>query len=134
MSQTTIAVAATLLSMAVLDAIWLATMTSRLYRRQLPGLLLDAPSWAPAVAFYVLYAIGAVVLVVLPALERDLALGRAVLYGALLGLVAYGTYDLTNQATLRGWSTVVTLVDMTWGASLTAVVVCIAVTAARRLG
>lgn len=134
MNQTTIAIVATLSSMAILDAIWLATMTSRLYRQQLPGLLLDTPSWAPAVAFYVLYAVGVVVLVVLPALERDLPLGRAILYGALLGLVAYGTYDLTNQATLRGWSTLVTVIDMTWGASLTAIVVGIAVAAARRLG
>lgn len=129
-----IAAVATLVSMGVLDAIWLATMTSRLYRRQLPGLLLDTPSWAPAVAFYGLYAVGVVVLVVLPALDHGYPLGRAVLYGALLGLVAYGTYDLTNQATLRGWSTVVTVVDMAWGASLTAVVVGIAVTASRRLG
>lgn len=134
MTQTTIAALATLLSMGVLDAIWLTTMTTRLYRKQLPGLLLDTPSLGPAVAFYLLYAVGVVVLVVIPALDREMALGRAVLYGALLGLVAYGTYDLTNQATLRGWSTVVTLVDMTWGASLTAVVVAIAVTAARRLG
>ncbi len=134
MNQTIIAAVATLVSMAILDAIWLATMTTRLYRRQLPGLLLDTPSWGPAVAFYLLYAVGVVVLVVLPALEYEHPLGRAILYGALLGLVAYGTYDLTNQATLRGWSTVVTLVDMTWGASLTAVVVCIAVTAARRFG
>ncbi len=134
MNQTAIAVVATLLSMAVLDAIWLTTMTTRLYRRELPGLLLDSPNWLPAVAFYVLYATGVVLLVVLPALDRDIGLGRAVLSGALLGLVAYGTYDLTNQATLRGWSTVVTAVDMAWGASLTAIVVGIAVTAARRLG
>lgn len=134
MSQATIAAAATLLSMGVLDAIWLSTMTARLYRRQLPGLLLDTPSWVPALAFYVLYALGVVVLVVLPALDHEYSLARTILVGALLGLVAYGTYDLTNQATLRGWSSVVTLVDMTWGASLTAIVVGIAVTAARRFG
>lgn len=134
MNQATIAALTTLLSMGVLDAIWLSTMTARLYRRQLPGLLLDIPNWGPALAFYVLYAAGVVVLVVLPALEHEYPLGRAILFGALLGLVAYGTYDLTNQATLRGWSSVVTLVDMTWGASLTAIVVGIAVTAARRFG
>jgi uncharacterized membrane protein len=134
MNQTTVAVVATLLSMGVLDAIWLSTMTSRLYRRELPSLLLDTPNWAPAVAFYLLYAVGVVVLVVLPALDRDQPLLRAMALGALLGLVAYGTYDLTNQATLRGWSWVVTSVDMAWGAALTSVVVGLAVTAARRLG
>jgi uncharacterized membrane protein len=132
MSRTAVAVMATLLSMGVLDAIWLTTMTTRLYRRQLPSLLLDTPSWAPALAFYLLYAMGVVVLVVRPALDGEWPLGRAIAVGALLGLVAYGTYDLTNQATLRGWSMVVTAVDMAWGASLTAVVAALAITAARR--
>lgn len=132
MGRTAVAVVATLLSMGVLDAIWLSTMTTRLYRRELSGLLLDAPSWAPAVAFYLLYAVGVVVLVVHPALEGEWPLGQVVALGALLGLVAYGTYDLTNQATVRGWSMVVTVVDMAWGASLTAVVAATAITAARR--
>ena len=132
MPRTAVAVIATLLSMGALDAIWLGTMTSRLYRKQLSGLLLDTPSWAPALAFYLLYAVGVVVLLVRPALEGEWPLGRVVAVGALLGLVAYGTYDLTNQATVRGWSVIVTAVDMAWGASLTAVVATIAVTAARR--
>ena len=132
MSRTAVAVIATLLSMGVLDAIWLATMTSRVYRRQLSDLLLDTPIWAPALAFYLLYAVGVVVLVVRPALDGEWSLGRAVGVASLLGLVAYGTYDLTNQATLRGWSMVVTVIDMAWGASLTAVVAAIAITAARR--
>ena len=42
----------------------------------------------------------------------------AALMGALFGLVAYATYDLTNQATLRNWPLALTLVDMTWGAVL----------------
>ncbi len=132
MASTAIAAAATLVTMGVLDAIWLTTMTTRLYRRQLSGLLLDAPSMVPALAFYLLYAIGVLVLVVRPALDGDWPLSRVVAVGALLGLVAYGTYDLTNQATVRGWSMVVTIVDMAWGASLTAVVAAIAIVVARR--
>jgi uncharacterized membrane protein len=134
MGQTTTAVVATLLSMGLLDAIWLATMTSRLYRREMPSLLLATPAWAPAIAFYLLYAVGVVLLVVRPALDGEWAVARVAGTGALLGLVAYGTYDLTNQATLRGWSTLVTAVDIAWGATLTAVVATVAVTAARRLG
>lgn len=134
MGQTTTAVVATLLSMGVLDAVWLSTMTSRLYRKEMPALLLDTPAWAPAVTFYLLYAVGVVLLVVRPALDSDWTTGRVAGTGALLGLVAYGTYDLTNQATLRGWSTLVTLVDLTWGATLTAIVATIAVAAARRVG
>lgn len=134
MGRTAIATITTLLSMGALDAIWLTTMTTRLYRRQLPGLLLDTPNLVPAVGFYLLYAIGVLVLVVRPALAGDWDLMRVLGAGALLGLVAYGTYDLTNQATLRGWSTLVTVVDMTWGAALTAVVATLAVAAARRFG
>lgn len=134
MNRAAVAVIATLLSTGVLDAIWLSTMTARLYRKQLPGLLLDTPSWAPAVAFYLLYSVGVVVLVVLPALDRERSVGGVLITGAILGLVAYGTYDLTNQATIRGWSMLVTAVDMVWGATLTAVVAAVALTAARRFG
>ena len=40
---------------------------------------------------------------------------KAVAMGALLGLVAYATYDLSNLATLQGWSLAVTVVDIAWG-------------------
>lgn len=134
MSRELVAAVSLLITMGVLDAVWLATMTSRLYRAQLGELLLPAPQWLPALAFYVLYAVGAMLLVALPALREDWTLARAAMMAALLGLVAYGTYDLTNAATIRGWSNVVTLVDMVWGASLTATSVVIAVAVARRLG
>lgn len=134
MSRELVAAVSLLITMGVLDAVWLATMTSRLYRAQLGELLLPAPQWLPALAFYVLYAVGAMLLVALPALREDWTLARAATMAALLGLVAYGTYDLTNAATIRGWSNVVTLVDMVWGASLTATSVVIAVAVARRLG
>lgn len=134
MRQAITAVVTTLLVMGLLDAIWLSTMTARLYRRLLGPLLLDRPQWGPALAFYLLYAAGVLGLIVLPALQREWSLSRIGLTGALLGLVAYGTYDLTNQATLRGWSSVVTAVDMAWGAALTAIVGLVAVVAARWLG
>lgn len=133
MSQPVVAVISVLVTMGILDAIWLTTMTSRLYRREMPELLLPTPMWAPAILFYLLYAAGVVVLVVLPALERDDTLLRVAATGALLGLVAYGTYDLTNHATIRGWSPVVTAVDLAWGATLTAIVATVAVLIARRL-
>ena len=50
--------------------------------------------------------------------------------GAVFGLTAYGTYDLTNQATLRDWPTIVTIIDLAWGSTLTAVVAA----AGHRLG
>ena len=68
--------------------------------------------------FYLLYVLGVVFFVVLPALARGSA-RRAALSGAFFGLVAYGTYDMTNWATLQGWSAQLALMDMAWGGLLT---------------
>ena len=134
MGQPFVALLAVLLSMGILDAIWLTTMTERLYRRQMPDLLLATPQWVPAILFYLVYAAAVTHLVVLPALERGDSSLRVVITGALLGLAAYGTYDLTNHATIRGWSPVVTIVDLAWGTTLTALVSIVAVLVARRFG
>jgi len=102
------------------DVVWLSIAASRLYKPKLGPLLLDSFNAAPAIAFYLLYILGILVFAVFPALATarwTTALGR----GALLGLVAYATYDLTNQATLRGWSTAVTVADLCWGTALTAI-------------
>lgn len=106
--------------MLVLDGIWLSLATNRLYRPQLGNLLADGFRLAPAAVFYLLYVAGIVVLAVAPALSAErwtVALSR----GLALGLIAYATYDLTNQATLRSWSAIVTVVDMGWGTILTGV-------------
>ncbi|MGD9671424.1 MAG: DUF2177 family protein [Hyphomicrobiaceae bacterium] len=106
--------------MLILDAIWLMVSAPRLYRPLLGDLLADDFRLAPAVAFYVLYVAGIVILAVLPAID----VGKwqtAAISGAVLGLVAYGTYDLTNQATLRTWPALLTAIDLTWGAVLTSV-------------
>ena len=107
------------LVMAVLDAIWLTAVGPRLYRPAIGELLAPSPNMRAAVAFYLIYVAGIVFLAVTPAL-RDGSSARAVLFGAVLGLVCYATYDLTNQATLRGWPVHVTVIDMAWGAFLTA--------------
>ena len=70
MGQPFVALLAVLLSMGILDAIWLTTMTERLYRRQMPDLLLATPQWVPAILFYLVYAAAVTHLVVLPALYR----------------------------------------------------------------
>jgi len=103
-----------------IDAVWLGVVAKTLYRRELGSLLLDNYRLAPAAIFYLLYVLGVVVLAVLPAFTAD-RWTTALLNGALLGLVAYATYDLTNQATLRDWPSVITLVDLAWGTVLTAV-------------
>lgn len=118
MRRTIIAYVATGLAMLALDAVWLTLMSPRLYQPRLGELLAARPALEPAVAFYVVYVAGIVALAVRPAL-RDGGWRRLLANAAALGLVAYATYDLTNQATLKTWSTMVTLVDMAWGALVT---------------
>jgi uncharacterized membrane protein len=85
----------------------------------------ETPNWAAAGAFYVIYAIGVTVFATQPGID-DASVLTAAWRGALFGLVAYATYDLTNMATLRGWPTIVTVVDMAWGTFLSAAVAGIA--------
>lgn len=106
---------AALLCFLALDACWLTLMGPRLYRPVLGALMAEQPDWLAAGLFYPLYLLGLLVFAIVPGLEAGAA--RPALWrGALFGLVAYATYDLTNQATLRGWSWTVTLADLAWGA------------------
>ncbi len=100
----------------VLDAVWLSVMGPRLYRPALGPLLAPQVDWTAAVLFYALYLVGLVVFAIAPALEAGAA-AVALRRGALFGLIAYATYDLTNQATLRGWPWAVTAADLAWGAA-----------------
>lgn len=101
-----------------LDFVWLSRMLG-FYRAEMGGLLLAQPKLGFAAGFYVLYVVGIVALVVVPALNGG-GWGQALAMGALLGLVAYGTYDMTNMSTLNGWSLKLALVDMAWGTFVTA--------------
>ncbi len=105
----------------LIDAVWLYLASERLYRKHIGHLLADSFSLMPAIPFYLIYALGIVVFAVVPALKAG-SWSNASLSGACLGLVAYATYDLTNQATLRSWPVVVTLLDCTWGTFLTSIV------------
>lgn len=101
-----------------LDFIWLSTMGKHFYFPQLGNLLLPSPNLWIAGAFYLAYLVGVVILVAAPA-EGDVT--KALLMGAVLGFVAYGTYDLTNLSTINGFKPAVAVVDMAWGTTLTAV-------------
>lgn len=105
----------------VIDLVWLGVVARNFYRAQLGPLMRPDVNWAAAIAFYLLFVAGIVVLVVWPAVERE-SLGRALWLGALFGLVTYAAYDLTNLATLAGFPLTVALVDLAWGAVLCATV------------
>lgn len=111
---------ATGLVFLVLDVAWLSTMGGRIYRPLLGHLLREDFALAPALAFYFLYIVGIVVFAVQPAIETG-RWASAAGFGVLLGLIAYGAYDLTNHATLRDWPVAITILDMAWGAFATGV-------------
>jgi len=116
---------ATVVTFLVLDGIWLLVIARSFYRRHLGYLMAEQPNWAAAGIFYLLYAIGVTVFAVLPAVDQG-SVVAGLWRGALFGLVAYATYDLTNQATVRNWPMLITVVDLAWGTVLSASVATIA--------
>ena len=109
----------TLLTFLAIDAVWLGLIAKDMYRRELGHLLAPNVRWGAALAFYIIYIAGLLVLVVLP--HRGSPLITVAGLGALFGLVAYATYDLTNLATLTRWPLSVTLADLAWGAFVTGI-------------
>ena len=89
-------------------------MAPRFYKPTLGDIMLPGFKLPPAIVFYLLYPAGLVIFAIAPALSGGV-MGTAALYGALFGLFTYATYDLTNQATLRNWTSQLTLVDAAWG-------------------
>lgn len=118
--QIAIAYVATAFVFLALDAVWLGSTAERLYRPAIGHLMAERFALAPAALFYLLYVGGIVFFAIGPALEARRPLLTALGHGALLGLVAYGTFDLTNQAVLRDWPWHVTLADLAWGSFVTA--------------
>ncbi|MCX7586182.1 DUF2177 family protein [Phenylobacterium sp. 58.2.17] len=108
------------LAFALIDAVWLTQVGPWLYRPALDQVLADKPDLPAAFAFYVIYVAGIMLLAVRPAFREGGGVTRATANGAVLGFVAYATYDLTNQATLKVWPLEITLADIAWGTFLTA--------------
>lgn len=128
-----VAYLAGLAAMGVLDFAWLRTMVPLVYRPHLGELLLEKPVLWAAAAFYLLYPVGIVLFAVAPGLRAN-SLSMTLMLGAALGLFAYMTYDLTNMATVRGWSVTITAFDMLWGAALTSTCAGIGYLVAKWLG
>ena len=116
-AQAAVAYLAVLVAVAALDAIWLGVLAQDLYRREMGSLMAEPFRVVPAVLFYVLYPLAVVYLVLW---NQPASLLDAVLRSAVLGLAAYGAYDLTNLAIVRGWPVGLSLIDWTWGGVITA--------------
>ncbi|MCC7426300.1 MAG: DUF2177 family protein [Alphaproteobacteria bacterium] len=111
---------ATLLVFLVVDAFWLGFIGGPLYTSMIGPILAEQFRIAPAIIFYLVHTAG-IVLLVLPLARARGTLWAAAGYGALFGLCTYGTFDLTNHAVLRIWAWQLTVIDMIWGACLTAI-------------
>ncbi|MEW6758002.1 MAG: DUF2177 family protein [Acidobacteriota bacterium] len=115
----------------VLDGLWLGVVARAFYVKHIGYLMGERLVWWAVATFYALYPAGIAVLTAGPS-ARGGDLPGAFFKGALLGLLAYGAYNLTNQATVARWPVVVTVVDMTWGAAVTALASLAAAWAASR--
>lgn len=111
---------AILITMVVIDMIWLRVIAVSWYEEGLGTLLTDSPNLVAAALFYLLYPLGLMIFAVLPA-SGDTPLLKAVGMGALFGFFAYATYDLTNLAVIRNWPVGLTVIDMAWGTFISGV-------------
>jgi len=108
---------AALLTVGVLDGLWLGVIAREFYRSQMVAVAAENFNMVPAALFYFLYPLGVLFVALTPPAQGWAeALGRS----ALLGLVVYGVYDLTNMATLKAWPAKLALVDASWGTFITA--------------
>jgi len=112
---------ATLAAFLAIDLLWLGVVGRGLYQKHLGFLLSPKPNWAAAFAFYLLFIVGVLVFAVVPGLQAG-SPGKALLLGALFGLISYATYDLTNLATVKDWPLPITIIDMVWGVVLSSTV------------
>ncbi len=122
----------TLVVMGLGDALWLSFFAPAVFRPTLGAILLEDVRWWAAIAFYLLFALGVTFFATTPALRQG-SWQIALLYGALLGFFAYMTYDLTNLATIKAWTTPLALMDIAWGTFLTALAALSGYAAASRL-
>lgn len=99
-----------------IDAVWLKWVMKPLFDRHLAALLAEQVRLAVAAGFYLFYVAGIAYFAVAPAGSWSAALFK----GFLLGAIAYGTYEFTNMATLKGWHWSMVITDVAWGAFLTA--------------
>ena len=103
----------------IIDIIWLSFSVKSFYGPRIGHLFADKPVIWAAAMFYIIYVFGLGVVIIEPSINFDDTF-KFLFKAFMFGLVAYGTYNLTNMATVKGWSPSVVFVDMIWGGSLTA--------------
>lgn len=97
-----------------IDMVWLGVISKKLYADKLGYLMASKVNWMAAVLFYLLFIAGLLIFVLYPAIDKK-SWSHALLAGLFFGLVTYATYDLTNQATIKDWPPLITVIDLLWG-------------------
>lgn len=97
-----------------MDALWLGVIAKDFYQKKIGFLMRESVNWIAAAIFYLLFILGLTIFSIEPAIEASSWI-ESFFSGALFGLIAYATYDLTNLATIKGWPISVTVVDLFWG-------------------
>lgn len=133
MKSFVIAYIACLLTFIIVDAVWLGLVAKDFYANQLGSLMREDILWVPAAVFYLFYTAGIVLLAVRPD-QTSITLANVAFYGAVVGFIAYGTYDATNLATLKNWPVLMSAVDFVWGICLSSVVAVAGAIAVRKFG
>ena len=110
----------------VIDIIWLSLTVKIIYRPALGNLLNEKPILWAAILFYLVYMVGLAIIILKPALDNN-SIFQAFWTGIVLGVVAYGTYNLTNMATIKNWSFMVVWIDILWGGFLTGISAAISI-------
>jgi len=128
-----IAYSSAILAFLIIDGLWLGVVAKSFYASQLEGHLRKKFLILPAALFYLAYTAGLVFLAVRPTYP-DLPISNVAVYGAIVGFLAYGTYDITNLATLRDWPVVISVVDIVWGIVLSASVATLSAASVRYFG
>lgn len=116
----------------ILDSVWLGVISPGLYQKYIGHLLAEEVNWPAAAIFYLLFIAGLVFFAVKPSLQHD-SWKKALKNGAFFGLVCYATYDLTNQATMRDWPIMITVIDLLWGTFICGISSMISFIAARKI-
>jgi uncharacterized membrane protein len=107
-----------------IDMVWLMFIAKGFYTKHFGALLRTDINFLYAAVLYMVLVAGLVFFVIAPSVEAG-SVFRAVLLGAFFGLVVYATYDLTNLVTLKNWSLTMTVVDIAWGATISAIVAAV---------
>ena len=108
---------AMLIFFLLVDYVMIIKFINPMFQANIGGLIKDQFNVLAAGIFYLFYVTGVYWFGTLAGLRSGSVL-TAVLSGAFLGLLAYGTFEITNFSMLKGWTIQMVIVDTLWGGIL----------------